>query len=106
MLVLDNGCDQKILNSFFIHSFAGVHFTVGGELNTMGSTNIELVSSAYTLVALEHNFKVIFKINQVFLDRDPGQTEALIQSQQMRSFSIGVDDCAKRYLTPSGKPGG
>ena len=50
--------------------------------------------------------KVIFKINQAFLDRDPDQTEALIQPHQMRLFDVGVDDCIKRHLTPSGKPGG
>ena len=36
----------------------------------MGSTNLELVSNAYTLVTLENNTKVILKINQGFLDMD------------------------------------
>ena len=93
------------LNSFLILSFAGVNFTVGGALNSMGSTNLELVSTVYTLVTLENNTKVIFKINQAFLDGDPDQTEALFQPHQMRSFG-GVDDCAKRHLSPSGEPGG
>ena len=94
------------LNSFLILSFAGVNFTVGGALNSMGSTNLELVSTVYTLVTLENNTKVIFKINQAFLDGDPDQTEALFQPHQMRSFGIGVDDCTKRHMIPSDKIGG
>ena len=108
IFVVDNGCDQSIinLNSFLILSFAGVHFTVGGALNIMGSTNLELVSNTYTLVTLVNNTKVIFKVNQAFLDRNLDQTEALIQPHQMRSFGVVVDDCTKRHLSPSGKPGG
>ena len=73
ILVINNGCDQSIinLNSLLILSFAGVYFTVGGALNTMSSTNLELVSNAHTLVTLVNNTNVILKINQAFLDRDP-----------------------------------
>ena len=62
-MVIDNGCDQSIinLNLFLILSFSGVHFTVEGAVNTIGSTNLELVSNAYTLVTLMNNIKVVFK---------------------------------------------
>ena len=40
-------------------------------------------------------------MNQAFLDRDPDQTESLIQSLQMRVFGFGVDDFARRNLNPS-----
>ena len=55
MFIIDNGCDQSVinLNLFLIHSFAGVSFTIGGALNTMGSTNLELVSNAYTFVVIK-----------------------------------------------------
>ena len=86
ILAINNGCNQSIinLNSLLILSFSVVHFTVGCALNTMGSTNLELVSNAYTLVTLVNNTNVIFKINQAFLDMNTEQTEALIQPRQMR----------------------
>ena len=81
ILIMDNGCDQTIvnINSFLIQSHAGVYYNVGGALHAMTSTNLELVNDAFTLVTLPNNDKIIFHINQAFLDRDPMQTEALLQ---------------------------
>ena len=72
----------------------------------MFSSKLELINEAYTLVILHNNTKVIFKMNQVFLDRYLNQTEALLQPHQARAFDVIVDDCTKRYLDISGKPGG
>ena len=107
LLIIDNGCDQTIinLNSFLVQSFAGVYFTIGRTLNSMPSSKLELVNNAYTLATIPNHAKVIFKINQVFLDRDLNQTEALLQPHQARDFGVIVDDCAKRHLTISWKPG-
>ena len=44
----------------------------------MTSSKLELFNDAYTLVTLPNYTKVIFKINQTFLDRDSNQTEALL----------------------------
>ena len=101
ILVIDNGCDQSIinLNSFLIQSFAGINYNVGGALHAMNSKSLELVNTAFTLVTLPDNTKVIFQINQAFLDRDPLQTEALLQPHQARSFGIIVDDCAERHVS-------
>ena len=63
---------------FLIRSFAGINFTVKGALNSMGSSKIESVNEVYTLVILSNNIKVIFKINQAFLDRYCNQTEVLL----------------------------
>ena len=80
VLVIDNGCDQSTINikSCLIGTFDGIHFSVNGLLNKIGSTTLERVSDAYTLVSLDNNKKVVFKINQCVFDRDPNQTEALL----------------------------
>ena len=67
ILVIDNGCDQIIvsINAFLIESFSGIQFNVGGALNSMKSTKLELVNDAYNLVTLLDHVKV-FKINQAF----------------------------------------
>ena len=64
ILVIENYCDQTIINirDFLIESFASVQFNVGGDLNIMKSTKLE-----------------IYKFNHTFLDQDPDQTEALLQ---------------------------
>ena len=64
-MVVDNGCDQSIINinSFLIHSFAGVYFDVGGALHHMQSSCLQLVNSAFTLATLPDNSKVVFSIN-------------------------------------------
>ena len=107
ILVVDNGCDQSIINinSFFVKSFAGVMYHVGGALRGMRSTALELVNDAYTLVTTPHG-KVIFRLNQCFLDRDPSQHEALLQPHQCRDFGVFVDDCARCHLRSSDTTGG
>ena len=81
ILVIDNGFDQTIINinSLLIESFAGIHYKVDGALNSMTSSTLELINESFTLTALPDKSKVIFQINQVFLDRDTLQTEAPIQ---------------------------
>ena len=108
ILVIDNGCDQSIINinSFLVQSFAGIYYNVGGAISTMKSTNLELVNEAFTLVSMPDGGKFIFKINQAFLDKNPQQSEALLQPHQARAFGVIVDDCACRHLAPSGNPGG
>ena len=107
IMVIDNGCDQTIINnnSFLVQSFAGVIFNVGGALQGMSSSNLELVNEAYTLATLCDSTKVLFKINQCFLDRDPMQTEALLQPHQMRAYGVVVDDCAKCHISTNGQAG-
>ena len=107
ILVIDNGCDQTIINisAFLIESFGGMQCNIGGSLNSMISKKLELVNDAYTLVTIPKNVKVIFKINQAFLDKDPTQKDALLQPHQVRSFGIIVDGCAIRHLSTSGSPG-
>ena len=107
-MVVDNGCDQSIINinSFLVHSFAGVYYDVGGALQNMRSSHLQLVNCAFTLVTLPDNSKVIFKLNQCFLDSDPSQSEALLQPHQARAFGVVVDDCSNRHLGKDGKPGG
>ena len=72
----------------------------------MKSTTLELASDAYTLVTINEHKKFVFKFNQVFLDRNPLQSKALLQPHQMRAFSVMVDDCSRSHLGPSNKPGG
>ena len=107
-MVVDNGCDQSIINvnSFLIKSFAGELFNVGGALHSMRSSQLELVSDAFTLITLPDNTHVIFKLNQCFLDRDPSQTEALLQPHQARAFGVIVDDCASCHQGIDGDRGG
>ena len=108
IMVIDNGCDQSIINlsSFLIQSFAGVMYNVGGALHSMSASNLELVNEAFTLCTLCDNSKIIIKLNQCFLDRDPLQTEALLQPHQARAFGVIVDDCASCHLAPNNSPGG
>ena len=81
ILVIDNGCDQTIINinSFLIQSFAGIYYNVGGALNRMTPSSLELVNEAFTLATLPDKSKIIFQINQVLLNRDPLQTKSLLQ---------------------------
>ena len=44
----------------------------------MGSSKLELVNEAYTLATFSNNTKLVFKINQEFLDRKCDQKEALL----------------------------
>ena len=107
ILIIDNGCDQTIINKscFKIDTHTGIFYNVGGALDSMSCSNLELVNSAYTLVTLP-TCKVIFRINQALLDQDPHQTEALIQPHQARAFGVMIDDCARCHVAANGKPGG
>ena len=107
-MVIDNGCDQSIINNnaFFVKSFAGVLFNVGGALHGMRSSSLELVNEAYTIVTLPDSTRIILELNQCFLDRDPLQTEALLQPHQVRAFGVVVDDCSSAHLGQDGLAGG
>ena len=50
--IMDNGCDQSIVNisAFLVETHLGVYFTVGGALNGMHLSDLELVNNAYTMV--------------------------------------------------------
>ena len=88
-----------------VKTHTGIFYDVGGALCSMSSSNLELVDSAYTLVHLQFN-KVIFRINQVLLDMDPLQIEALIQPHQTRALGVIVDDYAMYHVAANGEPGG
>ena len=53
VLIMDNGCDQSIINinAFLISTHLGVYYSVGGALQGMHSSNLELVNNAYTFGA-------------------------------------------------------
>ena len=70
----------------------------------MASSKLVLVNKPHTLVNLPNNTKIVFKINQEFLDRDSNQTEALLQAHQTKAFGVIVDNCSKRYFSISGNP--
>ena len=67
-LVIDNGCAQKIVNisAFLIETFAGIKCNVGGALNSMKSTKLELVNDTYTIITLPNNVNVILKLTRHF----------------------------------------
>ena len=100
IMVVDIDCDQSIINinSFLVKYFYGELFNVGGALHNMRLSLLELVSQTYTLVTLPGNTRVIFKMNQCFLDRDPLQSEALLQPHQARAFGVIVDECVSYHL--------
>ena len=54
------------------------------------------------MVTLPNNNTIIFQINQVFLDIDLPQTEALLHPHQARSFGIILDGCDKIHLSSTG----
>ena len=80
MLVIDNGCDQTTINInyFLFQPFDRFHYNVGRVLNIMNPSLLELANEAFSLATLPDNSKTIFQINQVFLDRDPLQSENLL----------------------------
>ena len=108
IMVMDNGCNQSIINNnaFYVKYFAGVLYNVGGALHGMQASSLELDNEAYTLITLPDSTKIIVELNQCFLDRDPLQTEALLQPHQARAFGVIVDDCASCHLGSDGQPGG
>ena len=66
ILVIDNSCYQTIvdINAFLTEYFAGIQLNVGGALNSMESTKLELFYGAYTLITLPNNVKVISKLTK------------------------------------------
>ena len=72
----------------------------------MSSSSLGFVSNAFTLVTIDEYIKFIIKTNQVFLGRDPTQSESLVQSHQIRAFKVILDDCTKSRLGPTNLPSG
>ena len=58
-----------------------------------GNTMLEIVNG-YTLATLRDGRRFIVIVNQALLDRDPRQSEALLQPHQCRDFGNAVDDCS------------
>ena len=108
ILISDSGCDQTIitLNAFLIQTYTGKYFNIGGALQGMTSSDLELVNDAYTLATLPDGEKIVLKINQALCDNDPFQTEALFQPHQLRAHGVRVDDCTSRHAGADGQPGG
>ena len=106
--VVDSGCDQCIINkkSFIIKSYSGVYYSITGALACMTSgTTLELVSEAYTMLVCSDGYTALVRLNQVLLNRDPGQTEALFQPHQLRAGGVLVDDVPTCHTASDGKPG-
>ena len=95
ILVIDNGCDQSIINinSFLVQSFAGIYYKIRGTISTMKSSNLELVNETFELVSMPDLGIIISKINQVFLDENPQQLEAILQTHRERAFGVIIDSC-------------
>ena len=77
-----------------------------GAVNSMNTSSLELVNETFTLAKLPEKSKVIFQIDQEFLDRDPLQAKALLQHHQMRVFGLVADDCTHRHMGKNGNSGG
>ena len=97
---------MRPINAFLVQTYTGIQFSVGGALQGMRSSNLELVNDAYTLALLPDGEKVLLKFYQAFCDPDPLQLEALFQPHQLRAHGVIVDDCAKRHLPADGEQGG
>ena len=84
VLIMDNGYDQSIVNiiAFLVGTCLGVYYTLGGALNGMHSSDLELVNNAYTMVPQKNGEHIILRINQAFLDTSDSQFEALLQPHQ------------------------
>ena len=72
----------------------------------MTPPTLELINELFNLATLPDKSKVIFQINQAFLDRDPLQTEVLLQHHQVRAIGLINDDCAHRHMNTNGKTWG
>ena len=95
IMVIDSGCDQSIINSssFLVKSYTGLYFNVGNAVNTNSSCNkLELVNDAYTVVKLPQGLNYLIRLNQVLLDPDSRQVEALLQPHQARAHGVTVND--------------
>ena len=80
-LINNSGADQSIinLNVFAAFTCTGIYSDIGSATSKRKTTvSLELVNNAYILAILRHETRVLFKINQVFCDLDPSQTEALL----------------------------
>ena len=106
IFLVDNGCDQSIvnLNCFVIGLHSGVFYNLGGALEGMHHSNLEVVNNACCLAILP-TCSIILKINQAMLDPNPFQKEALLQPHQARAFGVVVNDIARRHTGPDGLPG-
>lgn len=106
--IIDNGCDQSIvnINSFLIQTHTGVFYNVGGALESMTSSTLEVVNDAFTLAILPGlDQNVILHLNQALLDTGRRQRETLLQPHQLRAFGVIVDDCPSRHMSVTGQPG-
>ena len=107
-LLIDNGCDQSIVNSnsFKIGMHTGIHYSVEGAIECMAASNLELVNDAVTCIVMDNAPNILVKVNQCLLDTDSNQHESLLQPHQARAFGVVVDDCARCHLGSDGNPGG
>ena len=106
--VVDSGCDQCIINKkpFIIKVYSGEYFSITGGLACMTTgTTLELVSEAYTVLICQNGDNVLVQLNQVLLNRDPDQTESLLQPHQLCASGVLVDDVPTCHTASTGKPG-
>ena len=85
----------------------GVYFTVHGALQgrmSSGNTMLEVVNG-YTLATLRDGHKYIIVVNQTLLDRDPRQTESLLQPHQCHAYGTAVDECSILHTDVHGEKG-
>ena len=75
-------------------------------MDNMRTSNVEVVSDAFTLARFDDGSKVIFKLNQAFLDTSPNQHEALLTPHQAREHGVSIDNCARCHQDAKGNPGG
>ena len=71
----------------------------------MPSRILGLVCEPFTIATLPDLTKVIFKINLAFLYRDRSEYESILQLNQIKAFSIVVENCVKRHLVLNGSSG-
>ena len=105
--VVDSSCDQCIINKspFIIKVYSGEYFNITGALPYMTTgTTLELVSEAYTVLVRHDSDNVLVQLNQVLLNRDPDQTESLLQPHQLRASGVLVDDVPTCHTASDGKP--
>ncbi len=74
-------------------------------MDNMRTSNVEVVSDAFTLARFDDGSKVIFKLNQAFLDTSPNQHEALLAPHQAREHGVSIDNCARCHQDAKGNPG-
>lgn len=73
-----NGESMNSLNSFFIFACTITYFDIAiGSSKIKLTVTLELVHKTYTLVTLVDWTKIVFKMNQAFLNIDPSQNGAL-----------------------------